>query len=357
MATSQRRLAADLKLSQMTVCRALRGDSGVSLDVRCRVLRRARECGYPLAARLRRNHMQLEHVVCSIVEIQPGRDAGDFNARLLAGIEQGGREAGAELMHYGSIPWRGGDQDGLGNEWPRVVTRRQVDGVVHLFGGDLEHRPRYACPVPHVSIFFPIDEASDVATVDNMGGGRLIGDHLGKLGHRRVAFIGTITPLAEERLLGLRAGLNAHGGAIPDALVSVAKHVGTPDTVDPLLDAILPPDCRAPADVRERFTAIAVYNDYMATEVIAQLGKRGLRVPEDVSVTGFDGVTPADYAGPALTSMTIPLEDLGREAARLLYWRLDFPTAPQRTLMLRTTLAAGKTAAPVAEGSAPGRPA
>ncbi len=352
MASSQHALAEQLGVSQMTISRALRGDPGVSSRVRTRVLRAAQEVGYPLAARFRRNNGSMEHVVCSIVDIPTNDGGGNFNARILSGIEQSVHDTGAEVMNYGQVPREWCENGAREAQWPRVVTRRQVDGVVHLFGGDLSHLPRYTCPVPLVSIFFPVDNVSDLATVDNIGGGQAIGAHLGKLAHRHVAFIGPTTALADDRLFGLRRGLKPHGGEIPEELVSVASHAATPASVRPLLDALLPEGRFDVAQVRERFTAIAVYNDDMAAEVIEHLDRRGLRVPEDISVTGFDNAPPARYRGPKITTAAIPLEELGAEAARLLYWRIDFPDAPRRTLMLdakfnkggeTTTQAVGQT--------------
>jgi LacI family transcriptional regulator len=335
MAISQQNLADQLEISQVTVCRALRGDRCVKPALRQRVISAAQRHGYPVAARFRKNRVALQHVVCSIVQVEPHRGSFDvFNMRLLSGIGQGVSEAGAELTNHNEVPWNW--QDGAVGlaEWPRVVARRQVDGVVHLFGGDESLRPHYACPVPHVSIFCPVDDTSDVATVDNIGGARAIGDHLGALGHRRVAFIGPITPLAQERLYGLRMGLHEHGGAIPDERVARQLHASDAENGASLLRALLPTDSTDPAAVRARFTAVAVYNDLMATGVVAELTRRGLRVPQDISVTGFDNVPIDGYDGPPLTTVEMPIEALGLEAARLLYWRIDFPKAPRRTLTL-----------------------
>jgi DNA-binding LacI/PurR family transcriptional regulator len=330
----------------MTVSRALRGDPGVSSRVRKRVLQSAQEMGYPVAARFRRESASLEHVVCSI--INTGTDSSEgFHARLLKGIQLGVRENGAELINY-ETPDALEEESEVG--WPRVVSRRQVDGVIHQFGGDPHQRPRYSCPVPHISIFYPIDDASDVATVDNLGGARAIGDHLGALGHRRVAFVGPVTPLAEDRLYGLQAGLKTHGSSIPDELIAQELPGSNVESASRLLQKILPLNSVKPSTVRAHFTAIAVYNDHLAAIVIDQLSRRGLRVPEDISVTGFDAVRPIDYQGPPLTTSALPLESLGTEAARLLYWRLDFPNAPRRTLVIDTTLVTGETVAEVPSG-------
>ncbi|MDP6116776.1 MAG: LacI family DNA-binding transcriptional regulator, partial [Planctomycetota bacterium] len=340
MPVSQRELAQTLGISQMTVSRALRGDPGVSSRVRKRILQSAQEMGYPVAARFRRESAGLEHVVCSI--INTGTDSSEgFHARLLKGIQLGVRETGAELINYDETPNAWEEESDVG--WPRVVSRRQVDGVIHLFGGHPDHRPGYSCPVPHISIFYPVDEASDVATVDNFSGARELGDHLGALGHRRVAFVGPVTPLAEERLIGLQTGLKTHGSSIPDELIAQELPGSNVESASRLLQKILPLNSVKPSTVHARFTAIAVYNDHLAAIVIDQLNRKGLRVPEDISVTGFDAVRPLDYQGPPLTTSALPLESLGTEAARLLYWRLDFPSAPRRTLVLDTTFVAGDT--------------
>jgi DNA-binding LacI/PurR family transcriptional regulator len=91
------------------------------------------------------------------------------------------------------------------------------------------------------------------------------------------------------------------------------------------------------------FTALACYNDYMAAAAVMHLRQNGVRLPEDVSVVGFDNVRPDWYEGPALTTMAVPLEEIGAEAARLLYWRLAHPEAPPRRLVLASSLVAGES--------------
>jgi hypothetical protein len=101
-------------------------------------------------------------------------------------------------------------------------------------------------------------------------------------------------------------------------------------------------------------TALMVYNDLFAAVVIRRLRERGVRVPEDISVVGFDNVRPAGYDGPALTTIAMPLEELGAEAARLLYWRKAHPDAPPRKLVLATSFVQGATTRVVSSG--PGEP-
>jgi DNA-binding LacI/PurR family transcriptional regulator len=81
----------------------------------------------------------------------------------------------------------------------------------------------------------------------------------------------------------------------------------------------------------------------MAAETVMHLRERGVRVPEDVSVVGFDNVRPPWYDGPELTTAAMSLEAIGAEAVRMLYWRLAHPEAPARSLSLKTPFVAGET--------------
>lgn len=85
-----------------------------------------------------------------------------------------------------------------------------------------------------------------------------------------------------------------------------------------------------------------------AGRVIMRLRDLGLRVPRDIGVAGFDGVTHAWYDGPKLTTCAIPLEDIGAEAARMVYWRIEHPDAPRRKVSLEAEVAEGESVGEVA---------
>jgi DNA-binding LacI/PurR family transcriptional regulator len=181
---------------------------------------------------------------------------------------------------------------------------------------------------------------ADVVAVDNFGGGLQLGEHLAAMGHRRVAFVGPETRMARERLAGLRTGLEPAGaGCSPDVAHLKCRHGGHETD---LLDNLLAGETR-PAVFRQRFTAIACYNDWFAVHAIGRLRQLGLRVPEDMSVTGFDDVIPSWYDGPKPTTCAVRIEELGAEAARLIYWRIEHPTAPRRTLTLEAELVEGES--------------
>jgi DNA-binding LacI/PurR family transcriptional regulator len=87
----------------------------------------------------------------------------------------------------------------------------------------------------------------------------------------------------------------------------------------------------------------------MAELTIRTAQEHGLRVPEDLSVTGFDSVLPSRLRETKpLTTVAMPLEEIGAEAVRLVHWRLEHPNVPRRTVVLECSVIPGETVGPVA---------
>jgi LacI family transcriptional regulator len=329
MAISQRDLAGQIGVSNMTVSRALRGESGISEKTRLRILDAARKAGLPLppSSRVQENR-DLLHVLCTNA---PAASAeSPFHGRLLAGLRRGAAECAAEMINC-PLP---------DTQWPLIVSRKQVDGTIVVWGDEHNLMPHTDCPVPSTFIFYGPPHA-DVVDADNFGGGHDLGTHLARLGHRRVAYLGTKSRISLERLAGLRAGLGADGGDCPPELTLTCDNIHN-DSVA-MLDKLLAQTGFVSGSGRRPFTALMAYNDFASARIVMRLRELGFRVPEDVSVVGFDGSAPAWYNGPALTTCAIPLEELGAEAARMTYWRLEHPNAIRRKLALETELIEGKS--------------
>ncbi len=142
---------------------------------------------------------------------------------------------------------------------------------------------------------------------DNFEGGRLATEHLLALGHRRIAFISGDPkhPDALERLRGYRAALEAAGVAYDPALVvpgAYNERSGL-EATERLIRS------------RRRFTAIFAANDQMAIGAVLALHERSLRVPQDISIVGFDDVPASAFAIPSLSTIRQPAYDHGRLAA------------------------------------------
>lgn len=333
MGISTRKLGKLAGLSHVTVYRALNGSDAVSEKTRRRILALARKHNYPLPAARMTEPPNLLKVLCSLIDIESDetRTERGFNRRLLAGLHQGAAECGVDLANF-KMPE---------DVWPLVVSRRQVDGVVLTLGDEFAPHPPLPLDVPAVFLFSGPPQA-DVVAVANFDSGRLLGEHLAELGHRRVAYIGSRSSMSLERLAGLRTALELHKGTVPPELTSVPPRVGGREDVARRLDARGMTQ-KAGDPGPDGFTALMCYNDYMAAAAVMHLRKHGVRVPEDVSVVGFDDVRPDWYEGPALTTAAMPLEEIGAEAARFLYWRIAHPGAPRRRLLLAAPFVAGET--------------
>jgi LacI family transcriptional regulator len=149
--------------------------------------------------------------------------------------------------------------------------------------------------------------------VDDVRGGELAAEHVVSLGHRRIAFLSGSNDVRSlrDRSDGVRLGLAAAGLDLSRALVEV--RVPQPCTVD-LADATVDRVLAA----SPRPTAIICFNDIVALGAMRGLRRRGVAVPQEMSVVGYDDVEFAGQLSPALTTIRQPKHQLGRAAAELL---------------------------------------
>jgi LacI family transcriptional regulator len=208
------------------------------------------------------------------------------------------------------------------------VTRR-IDGlIVMALPFDEEAADRLVHhDLPTVLIEFSRPRFSSVR-IDDAAGGALAAEHLLSLGHRRCAFVGDADvpdyalPTSEFRLAGYRRALAERGTPLPDRFVARVPH-GL-ETARKAAHALL--------DLPERPTAIFAASDTQAMGALRAARERGLSVPGDLAIVGFDDIDIADYIG--LTTVRQPLEESGRVAVDLLLSRLADPSRPAQDAWL-----------------------
>lgn len=199
----------------------------------------------------------------------------------------------------------------------RKLIERGVDGLVLL--GTTHHPEIYrmleAHALPYV-LTWAWDERGNHPCVgfDNHAAAQRITEHLLDLGHRRFAMVSGITAQnerAQERLAGVRAALAARGLDLQRVVEKPYTHTGGREGLRAVLAGSAAP------------TAVICGNDVLAIGAIAECHARGLKVPEDVSITGFDDMELAGMMKPALTTMRFPTAELGAYAANHLLMRLE----------------------------------
>jgi LacI family transcriptional regulator len=174
--------------------------------------------------------------------------------------------------------------------------------------------------------------------IDDEAGGHLAATHLMAKGHRRLAFVGErqverfIIAQTEHRLNGFRRALDDAGFELPEQYVSLAPF-GVGEAMSQTFDLL---------DLREPPTAIFAHSDSQAVGVLKAAHRRGLRVPDDLAVIGFDDLEMADHLG--LTTIHQPLAESGRVALDLLLERLTDASRPVRSVKLPVHLVERDTA-------------
>ena len=211
----------------------------------------------------------------------------------------------------------------------RHLVSRRVDAVVAApfgLGSRVLDELREA-GIPFVTLGTAPTAGGDVVHTDDVEGAREVTAHLIGRGYSRVAFVGgdeDANP-TRQRLEGYRAALVEAGRKIDEEAVVFAEFTreGGRDAAQALLDGDDRPD------------AIVAANDLIAIGVLDIARERGLRVPEDLAITGYDDIDAASFVTPALTTVENPAREIGRTCARLLLARLDGdPSRPTRTVAL-----------------------
>jgi LacI family transcriptional regulator len=224
----------------------------------------------------------------------------------------------------------------------RTLIQRGVDALVLL---GTTHDPEVfrmiaAHGVPYV-LTWAYDRSGAHPSVgfDNRAAAMEVTEHLLGLGHRNIAMIAGQTAnneRARERVAGVQAALKARG-------LKLTKLVEKPFTL-----AAGRAGLGAVLDAAPRPTAVICGNDVLAIGAIAEAHARGLRLPQELSVTGFDDMEIASLVTPALTTVHFPTQELGSRAAAHLLARLAGVDVPQQTELPVKLVVRESTAAPAA---------
>ncbi|MCQ4209419.1 LacI family DNA-binding transcriptional regulator [Streptomyces longispororuber] len=299
-------------VSQSTVSRVFRGDPLVAPRTRDAVLDAARRLGYAPNAAARALTTSRAHAVAVVTPdvVNP------LYPQEITTLHEEFRSAGYRTV----LLTRGAETGGAGPSDLEALRGGTVDGVV--FAAATVESPAVddflESGMPLVLLHRDVDGREvDRVLVDDAAGCRIVAEYLAGHGHRRIALLAghQDTSSGRERTRFFAAALDALGRPLDPALTRWGSHTHATGLAHglELLDAAEPP------------TAVLCGSDIVAYGVLEAAHQRGLRVPEDLSVIGFDDIAMSSWSMVGLTTVHQPLEAMGKAAAETLLHRIEHP--------------------------------
>jgi LacI family transcriptional regulator len=303
-------IAAEANVSVATVSRVLNGRDHVAPETRQRISRIVRERGYSV----NRSARSLQFGRTGLVGLLVPLVHPNYFSTIVAGVTEALNDhdlrailSPTEHKHDREVTLLDRLMHGMADGALVVLPEESSAELERLLDSD------YSFVV--IDPRLPLDDRIPAVSAANSSGADQVTRHLLELGHRRIAAItGPRDWLAtEERRRGYHAAL-ASAGILPDPALEIEADfeiAGAARATQALLDRPDPP------------TAIFAFNDNLAIGTIQAVHARGLRVPEDLSVAGFDDSEHASLITPALTTVRQPLAEMGRTAVNLLRRLID----------------------------------
>lgn len=311
-------------VSVNTASRAINNKSDINEETKKRVLKVAQELGYvqnATAVALRTKKTRTLGVVIA-------DNRNPFYAEVLNGIEEAAREKNYHIILANTQRDYQKEEEAI-----NLLLAKRVDGLlitpVQDRNDDIKKLIEANIPFVIVGRDFESIEV-DAVYNDEVKGGFFATEYLIKKGHKRIAFINGFlhkSP-AQGRLEGYKKALKEHGIPLVDMMVSVGDidvedgYERTKQMLEKNLD----------------FTAIFAYNDMMAFGAMQVIKEKGLRIPEDIGLVGYDDIPFSSLISPSLTTIKLKKQELGAESVKLLLSRINGSREKMKKIMLNVEL-------------------
>lgn len=223
-------------------------------------------------------------------------------------------------------------------EYIRRVETRLADGIVQLRPSSEKSQNNIPADVPCVNACGCEYTTGPAIRIDNRGAAKSMVNYLISLGHKRIGVISGLkdNPHAIDRLEGYKEALAEAGIPFEKDLVAEGDF-----TMWSGLNAAF-----QFCNMKNRPTAIFSMNDEMAIGAMQTLKNQGFKIPEDISVTGFDDIAYAKYSDPSLTTISQPAEEMGKMAMDMLLKVIEGEPLSQRECVLPTEFIIRKSTGP-----------
>lgn len=310
---TSKELAKLLGVSQSTVSRSLNGSSLVKGEMAERIRAVAKEYGYEINS----NAKSLKTNSTGTIGVVFPDHFIDFDSNIYIGnlfncIRNHLQAHGYDLLALG-----GHEPEDKISGVERVIRNRKVDGLIVIESSISQDRwYETGHPVPIIR-YNPeqagTEERSTVA-VDHHHGGEVLGEYLGRCGHKRILCVSAMEKMGAIRLReqGIRDGLKKYG-----VILEPKQFLHGDLTFESGYRAVM-----EHKDMFRDYTAVCAYNDAMALGVMEALKELQIRIPDQISVTGFDGLKIGAWFRPRLTTVSMPGQEIAEQCCRLLYAKL-----------------------------------
>jgi LacI family transcriptional regulator len=316
--TTIRDVAARAGVSVGTVSAVINRSPSVAESTRQRVLNRIQELSYKPNSKARSLR---QHGVSAVGLIVPDLQ-NPFFSSVAEGVQITAEENDVLLVLC--ITWARAERE---QYYAQTLLTARLDGVIYLSGSGIPSHDLLLLSKSRQILF--VDErlpGADIPFVsaENRSGARAVAKHVLSMGHRRVAIIGGPPRLwtSEQRLAGYREALAA-AGLNPDEAPMIAGDYGEASGYRIARELLQKKD--------SGITALLCANDLMAIGAMKLCRDVGLRIPKDISITGFDNIPASSLLDPALTTVAQPGREMGRAAAQLLLHQIKGIGRPART--------------------------
>jgi len=289
-------------VSTATVSRALNDSAAVNDRTKQRIWALAREHGYAFRRHMPAGPIGARGTIVIVIPRPQGRQnrlTDPFSQELVAEIGDAARARGCDFLVSHVAPTSVEDLRAL-------MSTNRADGIIFL-GQSTLHRAFNELAKSESRFVVWGAELADQAYCsvgsDNILGGRRAVSHLARLGRRRIVFLGdTEAPEIMQRYQGYLAGLQ-QSGLSPDPALMVAAHFEV-EEAEAAVSALIAR--------RVAFDGVVAASDMIALGAIRAMARAGIKVPDDVSVVGYDDIQFAKYSNPALTTVSQHIDRAGR---------------------------------------------
>lgn len=312
-------IAERVGVSTVTVSKALSGQKGVSEEVRERIKQLADEMGYVKSVSAAKTKDKKSYTLGVIVAERYLEETQSFYWQLYQELSQSAMRKNCFTMLEVI-----NTEDESGRQLPKILEEEKVEAFVVL-GTFKRSYVSYVLRNAHVPIVFldtlAAGEGCNAITSNNLMGAYQVVNYLFEMGHSRIGFVGTrlATASIDDRYLGYIKSCMEHGCSVREDWILDDR-----DRISGRF--IFEKDFQLPEELPSAFFCNC---DVAAELLVRKLEERGLHVPQDVSVAGFDDFTNAPYQKMGITTYAINTKEMAKRAVHVLIHKLENPAYAQ----------------------------